>query len=103
MLKAPLCPPGTDPAAWDSLMRVARCVDARLTGALPDGEYLPDMGEDVFQEVACYPLLDGARNTARICRPNQRLRLAAQDVCFQPVVQVQSKLFLSVAGIPPAH
>jgi hypothetical protein len=30
----------------------------------------------------------------QICRPNQRLGLAAQDVRFQTAVQVQSQLFL---------
>jgi hypothetical protein len=32
-------------------MRVRRCVDARLTGELPDGEYLPEMGEDERRQV----------------------------------------------------
>src|SRR5258708_13078606 len=41
----PPCPRGIDPAAWDSLMRVGRCVDAPLTGALPNGAYLPELGE----------------------------------------------------------
>jgi hypothetical protein len=47
----PPCPRGTDPAAWDSQMRVGRCVDARLTGELPDGEYLPAMGQEERRQV----------------------------------------------------
>jgi hypothetical protein len=47
----PPCPRETDPAAWDSQMRVGRWVDARLTGELPDGEYLPEMGQEKRRQV----------------------------------------------------
>jgi len=47
----PPCPRGTDPAAWDSQMSVGRCVDAHLTGVLPGGEYLPEMGEGERRQV----------------------------------------------------
>jgi hypothetical protein len=39
-------PPGFDPAAWESRMRLGRCLDARLTGELAAGEYLPGLGAD---------------------------------------------------------
>src|SRR5258708_13239321 len=49
----PPCPRGIDPAAWDSLMRVGRCVDARLTGELPNGAYLPELGAGERRDVDC--------------------------------------------------
>lgn len=39
----PPCPAGFDPAAWESRMRLGRCIDARLLGELGDAEYLPRM------------------------------------------------------------
>jgi hypothetical protein len=45
------CPRGTDSVVWDCQMRVGRCVDAHLTGELPDGEYLPEMGEGERRQV----------------------------------------------------
>lgn len=47
----PPCPRGTDSVVWGRQMRVGRCVDAHLTGELPDGEYLPEMGEGERRQV----------------------------------------------------
>jgi hypothetical protein len=40
------CPPGHDPVAWESRMRISRCL------ALPAGEFLPEMDEPDRQRVA---------------------------------------------------
>ena len=42
----PPCPPGHHPAAWQSNMRISRCLD------LPVGEFLPEMDERERQRVA---------------------------------------------------
>jgi hypothetical protein len=47
----PSCPQGMAPGKWDRYLRVNRCVDERQMGALPDGEYLPDMDESERHKV----------------------------------------------------
>lgn len=42
----PPCPPWIDPQRWASRMRQARCLEERIRGALPAGEYLADMDEE---------------------------------------------------------
>jgi hypothetical protein len=41
----PPCPRWFDPREWASRMRVSRCSEGRLSGALRPNEYLPDMTE----------------------------------------------------------
>ena len=39
----PPCPPCLDPVTWASGHRMFRCLGARISGELPDKEYLADM------------------------------------------------------------
>src|SRR5260370_28086906 len=47
----PPCPRGTDSVVWGRQMRVGRCVDAHLSGEVPGGEYLTEMGEGERRQV----------------------------------------------------